>query len=153
MIYIFFLSLKYKYPKLFSSIFISKSPDTNYTRDNTYIKLNSFFNGNYSIKSAMSFLAKKETLSECRFDIPKGNYYPFKIIKPLNKFHLEVVFPSSERWDSGIKQISFAGSNVSNILFSSDFTKWDDIKNMTYREYLHKRLEMYNFFNVETEEE
>ena len=153
MIYIFFLSLKYKFPELFSTIFIDKSPDSNYMENTIYKKFKNSFNKIPSVKVAMSFVANKEPLSECKFDVPKGNYYPFKIIKPVNKFCLQVVFPSSNRWDSSVNQISFAGSNISNILFAPDFFNWDAIKTMTYREYIHKQLEMYNFFNIETEDE
>ncbi len=153
MLYIFFLSLKYKFPELFSTIFIDKSPDSNYMENRIYKKLKNYFNKIPSIKAAISFIVNKEPLSECKFDVPKSNYYPFKIIKPVNKFCLEVVFPSSNPLDSSVNQISFAGSSISNILFAPDLFNWDTIKTMTYREYIHKQLEMYNFFNVETEDE
>lgn len=153
MLYIFFLSLKYKFPDLFSSIFVNKALDNSYMENNKYKRLTNSFNSIPSIKAALTFIIGRESLSKCKFSIPNNNYYPFKIVRPLSKFYLEVVFPSGERWDSGIKQISFAGSNISNILFEPDFLKWEDIKNITYREFLHKQLEMYNFFNIETGEE
>ena len=48
--------------------------------------------------------------------------------------------------------VNVSGYSLSNVLFFHDLKVWDDIKNMTYREYIHKQLEMYNFFNAESEE-
>ena len=40
---------------------------------------------------------------------------------------------------------------IGKILFYPDLQNWDTIKNYTYREYLHKQLEMYNFTQEESE--
>ena len=153
MIYIFFLTLKYKFPKIFSMIFISKAFDNRYSEDVVYKKLHNYFWKIPGISEATKFITHNEPLSECSFNLPDRRCSSFKIRKPPNKFKIEVLFPSSSEWSSNIQDINISDTNINNILFYPDLQKWDDIKNMRYREYIHKQLEMYNFFNVETEEE
>lgn len=153
MIYIFFLSLKYKYPDLFTSIFVNKSRDISYIENNIFKKLKSSFNDNPNIKSALAFITKREILSECSLTVTNRNMSNFRIICPISKFYIRVAYPYNGRWQESSQHVNYQYSNISNILFEPDIFNWESIKNMTYREYIHKQLEMYNFFNVETEEE
>ena len=41
--------------------------------------------------------------------------------------------------------------SLNNILFWPDLEKWVSIKNLTFKEYLHKQLEMYGFPALEEE--
>lgn len=153
MIYIFFLSLKYKFPKLFSTIFISKPFDNSFTQDEIYIKIKRCFKVNAGIESSLAYITKKESLLESSFNIAGTSGSSFRIIERVGKYQLRVAHHTSYGWSESMRATNFAGSNISNILFDPDFVNWKDIKNMTYREYLHKQLEMYNFFNIETNKE
>ena len=153
MIYIFFLSLKYKFPRLFSSMFISKATDISYIGDETYKKIVNHFSSNPSIEAAMDYIKKNKTLGECTFSLPKSSIYPFRILNLVNESYLNVAFPSRDHWPDSFDRVHISSCNISNILFYPDLEKWSNIKNMTYREYLHKQLEMYNFFKIETDEE
>lgn len=69
-----------------------------------------------------------------------------------NQGYLQVAYSYNGYWRESSQLVSVLGRSLSNVLFFYDLKVWDDIKNMTYREYIHKQLEMYNFFNAETEE-
>ena len=151
MIYIFFLSLKYKQPNLFNLIFINKSPNKNYTENEIFKRLHQYFRKNVCIQSALNFIYKREQLCECTFNLDKEGV-PFKIVRLGDRGYLQVAHFHNGYWMESSQLINILGRSLSNVLFFYDLKVWDDIKNMTYREYIHKQLEMYNFFNVETEE-
>lgn len=151
MIYIFFLSLKYKQPNLFNLIFINKSPNKNYTENEIFKRLHQYFRKNVCIQSAFNFIYKREQLCECTFTLDKEGI-PFKIVRLDNRGYLQVAYYYNGSWRESSQLVSVSGRILSNVLFFYDLKVWDDIKNMTYREYIHKQLEMYNFFNAESEE-
>lgn len=153
MIYIFFLSLKYKFPKLFSSIFIDALPIESINNDVIYIKLLNWFDKNPHIISACEYINKNEKLSECLFYFPDVNYKTFKIVNSDKKSTIKIIFHPKESQFANYQAINISDGIISNILFAPELIKWDNIKHMTYREYLHKQLEMYNFFNVETDKD
>ena len=151
MIYIFFLSLKYKQPNLFNLIFINKSPNKNYTENEIFKRLQQYFRENVCIQSAFNFIYKHEQLRECTFTLDKKGV-PFKIVRLGNQGYLQVAYFHNGYWRESSQLVNVLGYSLSNVLFFHDLKVWDDIKNMTYREYIHKQLEMYNFFNAESEE-
>lgn len=151
MIYIFFLSLKYKQPNLFNLIFINKSPNKNYTENEIFKRLQQYFIKNVCIQSAFNFIYKREQLRECTFTLDKKGV-PFKIVRLDNRGYLQVAYSYNGYWMESSQLVNVSGYSLSNVLFFHDLKVWDDIKNMTYREYIHKQLEMYNFFNAESEE-
>ena len=151
MIYIFFLSLKYKQPNLFNLIFINKSPNRNYTENEIFKRLQQYFRENVCIQSAFNFIYKHEQLRECTFTLDKKGV-PFKIVRLGNQGYLQVAYFHNGYWRESSQLVNVLGYSLSNVLFFHDLKVWDDIKNMTYREYIHKQLEMYNFFNAESEE-
>lgn len=152
MIYIFFLSLKYKQPNLFNLIFINKPPNKNYTENEMFKKLQQYFRKNVCIQSALNYIYKHEQLCECTFNLDKEGV-PFKIVRINNQGYLQVAHSHNGYWHESAQLVNLLGRSLSNVLFFCDLKAWENIKNMTYREYLHKQLEMYNFFNIENEEE
>lgn len=151
MIYIFFLSLKYKQPNLFNLIFINKSTNKNYTENEIFKRLRQYFRKNACIQSALNFISKQEQLCECTFNLDNEGS-SFKIKQLRNQGYLRVAYFHNNSWYESSQLVSVLGHSLSNVLFFHDLKIWDNIKNMTYREYIHKQLEMYNFFNIETEE-
>lgn len=151
MIYIFFLSLKYKQPYLFNLIFINKSPNKSYTENETFKKLNQYFKKNICIQSALNFIYKREQLCECTFTLDKESIH-FKIVRLDNQGYLQMAYPHNGYWIESSELVNILGHSFNNVLFFYDMKAWETIKTMTYREYIHKQLEMYNFFNKETEE-
>lgn len=151
MIYIFFLSLKYKYPSLFSCVFANVQPREILSDNTIYKNLRMYFNKNSNITAAIRWINENNNLSECFFQIPNRN--KFRIIESDRKNAVRIAYPSAESHYDSIGLLNFHDEIISDILYSCDLLKWDDIKNMTYREYIYKQLEMYNFYNIENIEE
>lgn len=152
MIYIFFLSMKYKLPKLFLSIIVNLSSQNTTNNDANYQKLQKYFINNPNITAAIKWINQKNILLDCSFNIPNNKTKSFKITKCLNVNTLKVIFSSADSVYMDPYLLNITNEAISGILFRPDLIKWEKIKDMTYREYLYKQLEMYNFYNVEQNE-
>ena len=153
MIYLFYLSLKYKQPHIFHELFVEKSSDARLISD----RISSFkeWLNNVWVDSSIDVMEKDLELQEIRFqgffddnsDLEKalGRYY-----KSFQNGQMLFVDNNPSELSPRQKNIQERLS-LDNILFYPDMIKWNNIKHMTYREYLHKQLEMYNFVDVEKE--
>jgi hypothetical protein len=66
-----------------------------------------------------------------------------------------IIWVARDRYDRDynyLNRINYNSLGVEDELFEPDLRNWEEIKEMTYREYIYKQLEMYNFFNPETVE-
>jgi predicted KAP-like P-loop ATPase len=152
-IYIFFLALKYKHPEFFAKIFVSKRIDASYLEDEVFKKIeNNFLEENLFIKSAFELIEQDKILSECIFQFIAHANYDFKITDGKNFPFIDIICMGYYGNFSSKDQIYYGDSNAKNVLFESDLRNWKNIKHLTYREYIYKQLEMYNFFNPETVE-
>lgn len=130
MIYIFFLSLKYKQPNLFNLIFINKSPNKNYTENEIFKRLHQYFRKNVCIQSAFNFIYKREQLHECTFTLDKEGV-PFKIVRLDNRGYLQVAYSHNGYWMESSQLVNVLGCSLSNVLFFHDLKVWDDIKSVS----------------------
>lgn len=150
-IYLFYLTLKYKEPEFFSELFITLPPNL-LTDQSRYPKIRYLAEFNIWINLGSLCddkpLKEKEMHNSCNSRGDLSNEGAWFINKFIENGILEIKYISGE---SGFKQWHTCSLSISNsesvdkILFYPDLQNWDNIKNYTYREYLYKQLEMYNF--------
>ena len=148
-IYLFYLTIKYKKPRMFENVFLSP---------NISGELDSFVENNFSdnpwiISSVETLKAnlplyrvplrafcdeKGKGANELyRIDHLKGNMIFFKKGGDINE-DWNCIHPSNKIDD-------FEIMSMGNVIFYPDLRRWKVIKHRTYREHLHKQLEMFNF--------
>lgn len=147
MIYIFYLSLKYKKPEMFSKIFIEKIVHKESDVNDFYRFVSISFSKNIWLNATINAFKENGVLSEKHFTI--YNYRGVKddsynlIIKKVNSDNIRFEYAAYPQQFT-TRSITSLGS-LNNILFWPDIENWEEIKNFTFREYLHKQLEMYGF--------
>ncbi len=143
-IYLFFLTLKYKKPMIFNNIFIKKE-NCEYTKK--YEEISKFDSINVlPVHIASTEVLIKSSISEMKkpfFYNSSGESYG-KSNTVIRANEKEVVYRDSYSVLNGSKLIT-STINYGNLLFAPDLKKWEKIKNYTYGEYIHKQLENYNF--------
>lgn len=151
MIYIFYLSLKYKKPEMFSKIFIEKTAHKESNENDLYRFVSISFSKNIWLNATINAFKENKILSEKHFVF--YNYRGIKedsynlIIKKVDSDNIRFEYAAYPQQFTN-RSITSLGS-LNNILFWPDIEKWEEIKNFTFREYLHKQLEMYGFLPSE----
>ncbi|MBQ7975665.1 MAG: hypothetical protein IJ300_08280, partial [Clostridia bacterium] len=157
MIYLFYLSLKYKQPDLFHKIFVDTSSYRQSIQHEGVDFLKNTLYDNKWIHSSVDTMLKDLQFKDIKFqgmhdEVGKKYDSLNKVIKYVNS---NVQFEGRGIYNDITvinRRISiFINTSLDNILFYPDIIKWDEIKHMTYREYLHKQLEMYNFVDMNEE--
>lgn len=139
LVYLFYLILKYKRPEVYHNIFIS-----NVNIENTVGQLikefrynlckNEFFN------ASIDGLLNNSKLYKSKMNICTGS----DVI--VRNETISSVDGKSFRFNNDYKYGTIGdNTNWGKILFAPDLLKWNEISNYTYREYIHKQLENYNF--------
>lgn len=157
-IYLFYLTLKYKEPVFFNELFITL-PSNIFTDQSTHTKIRLLvqFNIWLNLDNLCDDKPLKEREMMCRYDDKcESNYQSEVIIKNVVNNRLQVsckcFVDGHNFWEH--RQIEMLKDEcVGKILFYPDLQNWEHIKNYTYREYLHKQLEMYNFVQEKEENE
>lgn len=142
-VYLFYLTLKYKKPDVYNEIFAKKTVQKNVV---TQLEKDFCFDGTEGvyINDSIRSLDNNEQLmtrSMALYELGRLSYRAFRIKKIQNNSILSYNDFSTIRMDD----ISIWG----NILFYPDLKNWDEICTYTYREYIHKQLENYNFIDLE----
>lgn len=154
-IYIFYLSLKYKKPEMFNEIFLEKSFGKLSNQNDFYTFVSGSFNKNIYIKSTVDAFKSDKTLDKTEFNFKDidGNSYNSRQIKIATvKDNKIFYYPLHNSFDLySLKMEKECFTSLDNILFLPDLEKWNNIKKLTFREYLHKQLEMYGFPDLEEE--
>lgn len=159
MIYIFYMSLKYKCPRLFNKVFI----DTAEVSCKEVIKTelasliekicpeNKWIMASIQVMKEDLILEKMEVQAECDERGDSESHLKYRIVTVEDK---EVTLSYQNGGFGRYKQNKRRNpiKSFGNIIFDKDLEKWEEIKNMTYRQYLHKQLEMYNFAVIEEKE-
>lgn len=145
-VYLFYLTLKYKRPEIYSGIFIDKS-QTNVgileLRDNSVFNIYET-NENVYLNSSIDNLNNDE-----KFYAKTMNLYDENLCA-YNKIAIENVAGERVKIKEDYRTIRIDEYAVwGNILFYPDLVKWEEICTYTYREYIHKQLENYNFMDAE----
>ncbi len=153
MIYLFYLSLKYKQPQKFNSIFIDSSQYKTYLENEFKVfaekvtKYNKWIMDTIIVMKSGTLLSETDLKPSCNNYGESGDGYGWFVGNVKNDCMFYRHKHSGKRYDCFLKE----NGSVGNVLFYPDLMKWDEIKSMTYREYLHKQLEMYNFIDSDVE--
>lgn len=159
-IYLFYLTLKYKEPEFFDKLVVNSSSDifallSDYPRIKEFIENNSWLNE--SIEHLYETKHLKDIDMYCGYDDKGESPCSGKVfIVGFNDGSMKIKYLFGEdgfkTWNT--RKIDTTETEcVDEILFYPDLKNWEKIKNYTYREYLHKQLEMYNFMKEEKESE
>ncbi len=159
-IYLFYLTLKYKEPEFFDKLVVNCSADL-FKLLNEYPKIKELteYNNNIWLNNSLGHLYPTKHLKDidmyCGYDDKGESPYSVKVfIVGLSDDSMKVRFRSGERgfgtWNTDKIYITETDC-VGRILFYPDLKNWENIKNYTWREYLHKQLEMYNFMKEKKE--
>lgn len=154
-IYIFYLSLKYKKPDMFNKIFLEKSFAKQSNQNDFFTFVSDSFRKNIWIKSTVDTIKSNKTLAETEYNLKDidGSSYGSNRIKV--EYAKDSCVGYKRIVDGFFAQLTEISNNnfdsLNNILFWPDLEKWVSIKNLTFKEYLHKQLEMYGFPALEEE--
>lgn len=136
-LYLFYLTIKYKQPRLFDDIFIYKgNPEVVGNKVNEMRKLK--MAAIPSVKESFMKICENNSLAET------SSWY-------LCDQYCESMRGNSFKVTNNPNPQEY--TNYSNVLFKQDLDKWKTIKDYSFKEYIHKQLENYNFINIETKEE
>lgn len=145
-IYMYFLVLKYKRPEVYGRLFgmgvgLQASYDKELVIDG---KLKRYF----YISSALKYIATLRTIGSSGWRIENDN----RGIKGVKEIHIVGVSGDNGSYSDNEYGAAYTFSdNVNNwsslggVLFVPDIRKWEQIKNLTFAQYLHQQLENYNF--------
>lgn len=154
-IYLFYLTLKYKKTELFDILMLNTPTDIS-DQLKQYPKISKLVNNNIWIDLSLLYdkdkFEKKEihgTYNSSGEMIFNGVFFIKNATQDIIsiKYHARSSFPC---WDS-TTLTNVDNQCIGKSLFYPDLQNWDTIKHYTYREYLHKQLEMYNFVQEESE--
>ena len=153
-IYLFYLTLKYKKTELFD-ILILNTPNNISEQLKQYPKISKLANNNIWID--LSLLYDKDKFEKKKFRGTQTNsgetgFSSAFFIKNIIQDKLLITCPSASEFPNlNSRTITIPDNQcIGKILFYPDLQNWNTIKNYTYREYLHKQLEMYNFTQEES---
>ncbi|MCH5210717.1 MAG: hypothetical protein J1F01_07115 [Oscillospiraceae bacterium] len=154
-IYLFYLTLKYKESELFNELVVN-TPSA--IKINQHPKIMQLAENNFWIE--LEKLCESISLKEKK--IHYSLYNDKGECDAVKEWHIDSVIGNNIRikyltgdfysWRITNLEMS-ENESVDKILFYPDLQNWESIKNYTYREYLHKQLEMYNFVQEEKESE
>jgi transposase-like protein len=154
--YLFYLTLKYKNPELFYNLIVN-TPSSIIEHLNQYPKINKFVDNNDWLY--LKSLSDTEQLKNAKLrglynNSEDSNYQTGFTIKEvnndINNCQIKIIYEFSS--NTHVQTETITDKNcIGKILFYPDLQNWDTIKNYTYREYLHKQLEMYNFTQEKSE--
>ena len=151
LLYLFFLTFKYKKPNLFESVFIAKNKDKNLLEE--YDKLKGYASAAIpSVACALKHIRDDNTLPELH--LPLFCDYTGR----LGHDHVSIISVSNnsiQYKNTNTDIITCSTPNDSyqsynNMLFAPDLENWEQIKKYTYGEYIHRQLENYNFVYIDT---
>lgn len=161
-IYLFYLTLKYKEPDLFGKLVTNYPADFSVPlSEHSKIKELTEYNNNIWLNESIGYLYNTKYLKDIDmyigYDDKGETAYRGKVfITEFTNGSMKIKYMSGEigfrHWDSRTVNMTKTEC-IEKILFYPDLQNWEKIKNYTYREYLHKQLEMYNFVQEKEEME
>lgn len=151
-IYLFYLTLKYKEPELFNELVVNL-PSVYSTRMNQHSKIHQLAENNIwiELEKLHENVSLKEKKMYCSCYDNQGECTSTKewFITRFIDDNVEIKYKTElNSWNIGNLGMS-DDECIDKMLFYPDLEKWEQIKDYTYREYLHKQLEMYNFTKEE----
>lgn len=150
--YLFYLTLKYKNPELFYNLIVN-TPSSVINHIEQYFKINKFVDNNNWLN--LEILHETKKLKDMALSVLLNTFgntsYENAYITDVNDHKVTITYYKENNFTSSMEDTITEEGCIGNILFYPDLQNWDTIKNYTYREYLHKQLEMYNFTQDESE--
>ena len=150
--YLFYLTLKYKNPELFYNLIVN-TPSRVINHIEQYFKINKFVDNNNWLN--LEILHETKKLKDMALSVLLNTFgntsYENAYITDVNDHKVTITYYKENNFTSSMEDTITEEGCIGNILFYPDLQNWDTIKNYTYREYLHKQLEMYNFTQDESE--
>ncbi len=158
MIYIFYLALKYKKPDMFYKTFLDTASYKSFIQSDLAPFIRRKYQSNKWLQATSDVMYVDKPL--CDVDLlpyfdGRGNndgsitkYIRLETYENGKIVALVKVNVSGRMINERLELENRSNNSMGNILFDQDILKWEDIKKMTYREYLHKQLENYNFVST-----
>jgi hypothetical protein len=149
-LYLLLLIMKYKDNECFDMIF--RDNINKILVETTFInKMGKLSNKIFRAIKFTDFINDK-TLKEIDFYLELYNSDNISIgkIKKVDLVNKRIIYIGNKNFNNGISYDESV--NISNILFFDDIENWENIKDMTFREFLNKKLEFFNFLNDINEE-
>ncbi len=150
-IYLFLLIMKYKDYECFNNIFINSKESAKIYEEDFILKFEKVSRDkNLEIRDILSNIVKDVELSQ-KIDFEEIG---LDGIAANNNFKIQGVIIENKKIVAQFGDSSFAiqkaydhSVNYSNILFYSDIENWESIKNLRLKEFLHRKLEFFDFSN------
>lgn len=157
MIYIFYLALKYKKSDMFYKTFLDTASYKGFIQTELIPFIENNFESNNWLKATSDIMYVDKPLCEMELQTycngrGESECRTYMKIESIENNKIIAVYRTDAYGIKRNEQIILdnrADQSTGNILFDQDIRKWEDIKNMKYREYLHKQLENYNFISSE----
>lgn len=156
-IYIFYLSLKYKKPDLYNDIFVNKVSYVEKVSPILRTIITRNFLSNPWLESSEDMFYTDKSFSDIIFSLNcdsegKKSHIKGKIKRLDENDYLLYIIQSQSHFTNSDKTLHGNYYSANNVLFYPDLKGWEEISNLKYKEFLHRKLEMYSFVNLEIEE-
>ena len=138
-LYLLLLIMKYKDPKCFEKIFINK---IKVDKEDFIEKAKTLREDVYKRKGLLEFIIQNDEKIE-RLDI-SGDYNPGFKIRKIDIQQKKVIIRKNNGYTS-YEEKFMEDSIFCNILFYNDIIKWEEIKNLHIKDFIHRKLEMFDF--------
>lgn len=138
-LYLLLLVMKYKDSKCFEKIFIKKI----YINQEDFIEKAKMLKGDvYKHRGLLEFIIQNNEIIE-KLDIA-GEYNPGFKIRSIDVEQKTVVISKRDSFSSYTE--SFKENSIfCHILFYNDIIKWEEIKNLHIKDFIHRKLVMFDF--------
>lgn len=146
-LYLLLLIMKYKYPKCFENMFIKK---ISIDREEFIEKSKKLKETGYELSIVLDFIIENDDIIET-LDIA-GAYNPGFKIREVDIKQKEITISRNDsftHYQESIKEDSV----FCNCLFYNDIMKWKEIKSLRVKEFIHRKLEIFDFFWKESIQE
>lgn len=138
-LYLLLLIMKYKDPKCFEKIFINK---IKVDKEDFIEKAKTLKEDIYKRRGLLEFIIQNDETIE-KLDIA-GEYNPGFKIRKVDIQQKKVTIKKNDSFTSYDEKF-MEDSIFCNILFYDDIMKWEEIKNLHIKDFIHRKLEMFDF--------
>lgn len=139
-LYLLLLVMKYKDSSCFEKIFIKKSK---INKEDFIEKAKILIEDTYKSRGLLEFIIQNDEIIE-KMDIA-GDYNPGFKIKKVDIQQRKITIRKNESFAASYEESFKEDSVFCNVLFYTDIIKWEEIKNLHLKDFIHRKLEMFDF--------
>lgn len=139
-LYLLLLVMKYKDPICFDKIFIKKQK---INKEDFIEKAKTLNEDTYMRRGLLDFIIQNDEIIE-KIDIG-GDYRPGLKIKKVDTQQKTIILRKNEFISSAFQERFDEESIFCNVLFYNDIMKWEEIKELNLKDFVHRKLEMFDF--------